>query len=94
MKKILRKSRRSAERRHRAAAQSHGLRPGRFVLAGSIAIACLAAPHFAGATAYYWDTTNGLWQTAADWTTDPTGSSVIGSAIPGRRILSSSMART
>ncbi|HET6249570.1 MAG TPA: autotransporter-associated beta strand repeat-containing protein [Tepidisphaeraceae bacterium] len=35
------------------------------------------------ATTYYWDTGSDIFQTAADWTTDPTGATITGSAVPG-----------
>ncbi|MGC4003173.1 MAG: autotransporter-associated beta strand repeat-containing protein [Pirellulales bacterium] len=38
----------------------------------------------AKATAYYWGTTNGTWQVAGNWTTDPTGSTIVGSGIPAQ----------
>ena len=60
-------------------------KPALRILAGSIAVAAasLATVIRTHATSYYWDTVGGTWDTATDWTTDPTGSTIQGSAIPG-----------
>src|SRR5437879_3760895 len=54
--------------------------------ATSLMLAAVIAMQFsstASATVYYWDTGSASWQTATDWTTDSTGSTVVGSAVPG-----------
>ncbi len=49
-----------------------------------VAIAAMLPPSLARATTYYWDTTVAApWETLPNWTTDPTGSTIVGSAVPG-----------
>lgn len=68
---------------------SKGRRAARRVLMLTAAISGISGGIFnpasqqASATTYYWDTGSDIFQTTNDWTTDPTGSTVTGSAIPG-----------
>ena len=69
------------------ASQYRSARALAFTLSVGAAIASQFSPDFFGsraeAAALYWDASSGTWQTDVDWTTDPTGTTISGSAVPG-----------